>query len=204
MTCDDNEYKQGHFAIQGHNAENKIEAKGFYKMNKTIIHLNVLFVLFGICIVNGCQKKYPGENIDISKGWRFAPDENNVGVSKGWFATDFNDANWKVLDAGTKWEEQGFPDLDDYGWYRKSVVVPKAWKGKSVWLKFTAVNDAYTLYINGERVSFFGEANISVAARPTFTEISKTLKFGKANQISLQVNDWGGSGGLWRTGFAHH
>ncbi len=167
-------------------------------MNRILIQLNILFVLFGIAIVNGCQKKYTSESIDISKGWRFAPDEDNVGVSKGWFATDFNDAGWKVLDAGIKWEEQGFPDLDDYGWYRKSVVVPKEWRGKLVWLKFAAVNDAYTLYINGEKVSFFGEANISVAARPTFTELSKILKFGKANQITLQVNDWGGSGGLWR------
>ncbi len=167
-------------------------------MNRILIQLNILLVLFGIAIVNGCQKKYTSESIDISKGWRFAPDEDNVGVSKGWFATDFNDAGWKVLDAGIKWEEQGFPDLDDYGWYRKSVVVPKEWRGKLVWLKFAAVNDAYTLYINGEKVSFFGEANISVAARPTFTEISKKLNYGEENLVALQVNDWGGSGGLWR------
>jgi hypothetical protein len=138
------------------------------------------------------------KNIDLSKEWRFSPDENDIGTREKWFATNFDDSQWKLLDAGIKWEEQGYPDLDSYGWYRKSVEIPGNSKGKDVWLKFGGVNDAYTLYLNGEKLSFFGEANISVASRPTFTEISKNLNYGGANQITVQVNDWGGSGGLWR------
>ena len=33
MTYDDNEYKTGHFAIQGHNPGMKIEAKDLYYRN---------------------------------------------------------------------------------------------------------------------------------------------------------------------------
>ena len=155
-------------------------------------------IVLAFLIIAGCQQSIPPENIDLSKAWHFSPDENNIGLTEEWFAINFDDSQWKLLDAGLKWEEQGFPDLDSYAWYRKSVDIPKKWKGRDIWIKFEAVNDAYTLFINGEKISFFGEANISIATRPTFTEISKKLKYGKTNQITLQVNDWGGSGGLWR------
>ena len=146
----------------------------------------------------GCGKNSSLQNIDLSKGWYFSPDEDNIGMSENWSAVDFDDSGWIVINAGAKWEEQGFPDLDSYGWYRKKIDIPTKWSGEQIWLKFGAVNDSYTLFINGKKVSFFGEAKISVASRPTFTDVSKELNYGKSNQIAIQVNDWGGSGGLWR------
>lgn len=156
-----------------------------------------IFLLLLLAI--GCQLDKTPSSIDLSKEWHFAPDENNIGISESWFSVDFDDANWDILQAGKKWEVQGYAELDGYAWYRKTVDIPADWEGKGTWIKFEAVNDAYQLYINGEQVSFFGEANISVASRPTFTEISAKLNYGEANQITVQVNDWGGSGGLWRT-----
>lgn len=141
--------------------------------------------------------KVPAD-IDLSKAWRFAPDEDNLGISDNWFAIDFDDSAWDTIDAGEAWELQGYPNLDATGWYRKSVDVPKKWKGNPIWIKFGGVNDAYTLYVNGKKISYFGEANISFASRPTFTEISKHLRYGKSNQITVKVDDWGGKGGLWR------
>jgi hypothetical protein len=159
----------------------------------------ILTILALIILLSACQQKNSPESIEINNDWYFSPDENKQGASEGWYKTSFDDSNWSILQAGDKWENQGFKELDDLAWYRKKVVVPKEWKGKKVWLKFEAVNDAYELYINGESVSYFGAANISVASRPTFTEISEKLKFGEENQIALCVNDWGGSGGLWRS-----
>ena len=71
--------------------------------------------------------KVPAD-IDLSKAWRFAPDEDNLGISDNWFAIDFDDSAWDTIDAGEAWELQGYPDLDATGWYRKSVDVPKKWK----------------------------------------------------------------------------
>ncbi len=31
-----------------------------------------------------------------------------MGTSQKWFAVDFDDSQWKKLEAGIKWEEQGF------------------------------------------------------------------------------------------------
>lgn len=152
-----------------------------------------------LLMLTTCKEIATPKKIDLTEDWRFSPDEKNSGISEKWHTVDFDDSQWDILQAGDKWENQGYRELDAIGWYRKSIVVPKIWKGQKIWLKFEAVNDAYELFINGESVSIFGQANISVASRPTFTEISEHLNLGKLNLIAIRVNDWGGSGGLWRS-----
>jgi hypothetical protein len=175
-----------------------LETRLFLNRNIISNQLKSAMFIFILLFCVGCQQKLTIENIDLTDDWSFSPDENNIGMNHKWFAKGFDDSNWNTINAGTKWEEQGYPKLDALAWYRKTVEVPVNWKGKEIWIKFGAVNDAYELFVNGESVSYFGAANISVAARPTFTEISDKLKFGEANQITLKVDDWGGSGGLWR------
>ena len=51
-----------------------------------------------------------------------------------------------------KWEDQTYPDLDGYGWYRKTRSIPADWNGKDVWFKLGTVNDAYELFVNGKSV----------------------------------------------------
>jgi hypothetical protein len=78
------------------------------------------------------------------------------------------------------------------------VDIPAAWEGKKVWIKFGGVNDAYELFINGISVASFGQANVSFAGKPSVAEVSDRIKFGQPNLITVSVNDWGNSGGLWR------
>ena len=155
-------------------------------------------ILFILTLTMSCIKTDSPQTIDLLKNWRFSPDENNIGISEKWYTINFDDSQWDTLDAGKRWEEQGYPDLDSFGWYRKTVDIPADWKGKDIWLKFGGVNDAYELFINGESVSFFGEANITFADKPSFTKVTDKIKYGGANLITVRVNDWGNSGGLWR------
>jgi hypothetical protein len=155
-----------------------------------------------ICIVSllllaGCQHARIAETISMTDSWRFAPDEANSGPAADWHTPQFNDSQWDTLDAGLRWEDQGYKEMDGFGWYRKQVEIPAHWKGQRVWLKFGGVNDAYTLFVNGNEVSTFGAANISFAGKPSISEITEYLDFGAPNLIAVQVNDWGGSGGLW-------
>ncbi len=152
---------------------------------------------FLLALLYSCHSNIP-PTLDISKDWRFSPDTADIGMEQQWYAPDFNDAGWKTLDAGKRWEDQGYPGLDGYAWYRKTVKVPESWKGKKVWIKFGAVNDAYDLFVNGQEVSSYGASKYSFAGKPSFSEVSSVLKYGAPNQITLRVNDWGNSGGLWR------
>lgn len=157
-----------------------------------------LFFLLSILLFSSCITNDDPVTIDLSKNWHFSPDTNNLGMSEQWYSKKFDDSNWKVIDAGKRWEDVGYKNLDSYGWYRKVVDIPEYLKGKKTWIKFGGVNDAYELFINGESVSYFGEAKISVASRPTFTELSKHIVYGEPNLFTVRVNDWGNSGGLWR------
>ena len=163
-----------------------------YTDMKNYITIGVL----AIAMLGACT--HAPSTLDISKEWKFSPDTGNAGMQEQWYAPAFDDAGWKILDAGLRWEDQGYPDLDGYGWYRKTVTVPKQWKGKKVWIKFGAVNDAYDLFINGRQVSSYGASKYSFAGKPSFTEVSKDLLYGRSNLIAVRVNDWGNSGGLWR------
>ena len=160
------------------------------------IKLILLLLIFTLTI--SCVKSNSPETIDISKNWHFFPDENDIGMSEKWFNSDFDDSHWDKLDAGKRWEDQGYQDLDGYGWYRKTVEIPADWEGKDVFIKFAAINDAYDLFVNGEQVSSFGAANITFADKPSFTKLTDNIKYGDQNQITIRVNDWGNSGGLWR------
>jgi hypothetical protein len=155
------------------------------------------FIFAVLFITNAWSSGDTAKTLEISKGWRFSPDEKNSGRAEKWHAIDFDDSSWDIIDAGKPWEVQGFPDLDSYGWYRKVLHIPADWKGKEVWLKFSGVNDSYKLYVNGKLLTSFGDAEHTIFNRTTLTEIGRIINFGKENLIAVQVNDWGNSGGLW-------
>ena len=140
------------------------------------------------------------ETIDLSKSWRFSPDGKNIGMSEKWYALNFDDSQWDIIDAGKRWEDQGYPELDDCAWYRKVINIPSGWEGRSTWLKFTGVNDSYTLFVNGERIKAFNIGAVaSVGLFPTYAAVDDFLKYGGPNLITLKVNDVGGGGGLQRS-----
>ena len=163
---------------------------------KTKTKLSIILLMLAITV--SCVKNDSPKTIDLSKNWHFSPDEKNVGISEEWFSHNFDDTKWDILDAGTIWEDQGYPDLDGYAWYRKTVDIPADWKGKDVYVKFAAVNDSYDLFINGEELSTFGVKNVTFAHKPSFKKVTDKLKYGYSNLITIRVNDWGHSGGLWR------
>ena len=156
-----------------------------------------VFILFMLVFIVSCKNTDTPETIDLTKDWLFSPDENNIGISEKWFSTTFNDSKWNTIDAGKDWEVQGYPDLDGYGWYRKTVDIPADWEGREIWLKFSGVNDSYRLFINGKFLTSFGDAENTIFNSSTLSELSRVLKFGEENLITVQVNDWGNSGGIW-------
>ena len=154
--------------------------------------------LISLLFITACQQSKSPLTIDLSNSWRFSPDENNIGTSEKWYSDNFDDSKWAVIDAGKNWEDQGYPELDSFGWYRKNVEIPLEWRGEDIWLKFGGVNDAFELFFNGEFISSFGNTAISVAGKPSIIKIDKRIKYGENNLIAVKVNDWGNSGGLWR------
>ena len=163
---------------------------------KLITKLSI--ILFILTLTMSCVKNDSPETIDLSKNWQFSPDEKNIGITEKWYSVNYDDSNWDKLDAGKRWEDQGYPNLDGDAWYRKIVDIPADWRGKDVYVKFAAVNDTYDFFVNGEQLSTFGVANVTFSDKTSFKKVTDKLKYGDSNLITLRINDWGNSGGLWR------
>ncbi len=136
--------------------------------------------------------------ISLQTDWLFKPDPDDKGSPEAWYALDYDDSAWSSIDAGKRWEAQGFPDVDGFAWYRKWVDVPAEWDGKDIWFISAGINDSYVLYCNGTRVNSFGdEGNVCTAELATAAILGGRMKPGEKNLLAIRVLDWGNSGGLW-------
>lgn len=134
--------------------------------------------------------------INITPGWRFSPDPEGIGSEEGWYSPEFNPDDWKIIDGGLSWEEQGFPDYDGISWYRKLITVPHNWQGKNVYALFGGVHDYFELYINGERIGSYGSPDNIMAENRVVTDVGRYIRVGKGNLFALKVINVEGKGGL--------
>ena len=156
---------------------------------------SMLIIIAGIYMT--CSVAWGGETIDLTEGWRFAPDTDQKGLDKGWQTPGFDDSSWVTLKAGVRWEDQGFPKLDGHAWYRKRILVPATMRSDHIWLNLGGLNDSGVVYCNGQKVGVFGEENRSSMARiPLAVDFASTIRWGEENLVAIQVFDMGNSGGL--------
>jgi hypothetical protein len=165
---------------------------GFTCMSVVLFAGMLLLLHAGICAAGDTR-------LDLTSGWRFRPDADNVGFAEGWHTASYSDHDWAVLDAGKRWEDQGFPDVDGYAWYRRRVDVPESWRGEKVWLVIGGANDACEVFCNGELINTYGDdKELSVNSTPIIVDLSRSIHFGQSNVVAVKCYDWGASGGLWR------
>jgi hypothetical protein len=137
----------------------------------------------------------------VSRVWLFKPDPRNEGLSLGWQSPSLaTESDWKDIRIGAYWESQGYPDLDDWAWYRLWVDIPEAWKECPVYLSFEGVDDMYELYVNG---SFAGKCGDKATRQDalnvkTSHDISRFVNPGQKALIAVRVQDWQGAGGIYR------
>src|SRR3569833_3112137 len=108
-------------------------------------------------------------------------------------AADFNDAAWRKLDVPHDFSVEGeFSRTNASGtgflptgiaWYRKSFVVPAAWKSKMVEIEFDGVSMNSEVWINGHALGKRPYAFSSFAY-----ELTPYLKVGGTNVIAVRVD----------------
>ena len=134
---------------------------------------------------------------DLRGAWKFeiGDDSSRAGVR-------YDDRSWVEIRVPARWEDEGFPGYDGYGWYRKQVWIPLEWKGKTLFLKLGKVDDVDEVYINGVFMAFTGEfppkfeTGYSVSRQYAIPEYC--LKFGAENVIAVRVYDDQMEGGITR------
>src|ERR1700761_3160705 len=113
--------------------------------------LFMLTALFAVLFL-----KAAAQEISIDKGWKL-----NIGDSTQWASPIYNDQNWKSADLSKPWEQQGYPKVDGFGWYRLHLVIPSSIKDKSflkdsLRLKLNDVDDNDEVYLNGQLIAKYG------------------------------------------------
>ncbi|MFH0965527.1 MAG: hypothetical protein V2A58_16125, partial [Planctomycetota bacterium] len=140
------------------------------------------------------EKKAHGQVLlQLPTTWLFRKDPEGVGEKERWFAPGPREEGWKPLATNTFW-----PELIGEGWYRIDAVIPPG-EGEKVWLVFGAVDENYTLWINGERIG----DNLSAPGelvwdKAVAEEITGRYKPRENNTIVVRVTNKAGGGGIWK------
>lgn len=133
--------------------------------------------------------------IDLNGRWKFS-----IGDNANWMKTGFNDKSWESIKVPSSWEDQGFHGYDGIAWYRKSVVIPSGFKGKSLSLDLGRIDDVDQVYFNGELIGISGsfppDYSTAYNAWRKYTIPENLIRFGSENLISVRVYDAELSGGI--------
>lgn len=178
-------------------------------------HLLILGVAAGCALLRGAEPPtLPLLWGNLDGAWRFTTDPDEKGDREGWHTPGFDDSAWRELRVPGLWEPQGvteprpgqapqakgtlpWTDYDGVAWYRRTVVVPAAWRGQALILQLGAVDDLDRTYVNGTLVGETSrEARQPSARLRRYGVPAALVRYGEANTIAIQVRDLGGPGGI--------
>jgi cephalosporin-C deacetylase-like acetyl esterase len=157
------------------------------------IRLSLALCLFGMTTALHGQSLLKHE-------WKF-----NTGDDLTWAQSGFDDSDWRAMEAGSTWENQGLGTYDGFGWYRQQVMVPEslekdAVKNGGLMLYLGRIDDCDVSYWNGEVIGQTGKMPPGYASgygedRAYAIPVEK-VHWGELNTIAVRVYDGGGGGGI--------
>jgi len=97
---------------------------------------------------------------------------------------------------------------DGVGWYRREITVPPDWRGQRVFLRFGAVDQQATVWLDGQRI---GEHRVAYV--PFELDITEQVRWGQPQTLTVRAVDLGDraypkgkqqgwytpTGGIWQT-----
>ena len=127
-------------------------------------------------VVNPVLGNELGSVVSLRGEWEFSANGYNLGRNSIWWPA-YKEKTWsgvRPIQVPACWEAQGVgdPGMGDSwdqkgdhnakpirhkhmgsGWYRKTVKIPAAWKGKRVWLKIGGVKSMGWFWVNDRQVA---------------------------------------------------
>jgi hypothetical protein len=131
-------------------------------------------------------------SVELAGPWKF-----HIGDDPAWAETDFNDSNWENLDLtrgsnglALGWTARGHAGYSGYAWYRLQVDVQGAKRSLALEMPDN-FDDAYQVFINGQRVGEFGKFTphgvTAYSSLPTAFRLPKGVRDGK---VTIAIRTW--------------
>ncbi|HUL44823.1 MAG TPA: alpha-galactosidase [Bacteroidota bacterium] len=137
-----------------------------------------------------------GALLKLDHIWKIA-----AGDSMAYADPKCDDGSWKAIPVPSHWEDQGFPGLDGYVWYRLKFMAPASWHRGSLRFSFARIDDCDQTYLNGTLIGSTGDFppnyNSEWAKFRVYTIPENTVNWGGENVLAVRVYDGGGPGGIY-------
>jgi alpha-glucosidase (family GH31 glycosyl hydrolase) len=125
----------------------------------------------------------PTFDLDVSQGWSFVEDPQDLGLSQHWYADHRREVRWQPIRAGLSWEQQGHHNYHGVGWYRTTMQLP-AKLPTPLYLYLGEVGSRYRIFVNGHEATHSYD---HWPRRLTYTDIAPYVTAGEQNDIVLRV-----------------
>lgn len=146
--------------------------------------------------------------------WKFKFFKNPSSRNMDFYEENYDVSNWDEIKVPGNWQMQGYDyaqytnflypwmpqgviipphaptDYNPVGEYRRTFTIPDDWTNTPVYISFQGVESAFYVWVNGHEVGYSEDSYT-----PAEFDISKYLKPGEENSISVEVYRW--SDGSW-------
>lgn len=155
------------------------------------------------------EKSLSGRYMSLEGMWKFSFVKNHNDAPKGFYAPGYDDASWGTFPVPGLFEMNGYGDRIykniGYAWatqfasrppyieeknnytgsYRRTVSIPKEWKGQRIVMHVGSATSNLTLWVNGREVGYSEDSKDAVEF-----DLTSYLKPGEDNLICMQVMRW--------------
>ena len=137
------------------------------------------------------------EAIPLPKdAWRFHLDPERNGHTKKWYEAGLDDSAWDTISIEQAWQKAGYEYIG-VSWYRRWIELPAKPDHTAADLSFQGVDECAWVWVNGQYV---GDHDIGPAGwdKPFLLDVTKVLKWGERNQITVRAMNTAHAGGIWQ------
>jgi hypothetical protein len=168
----------------------KVASRFLSTVSVPIIHacaLATLSVVFCASPSKAAEEKPESGVVSLEGDWKFSRDKEDKGLAGGFASLEFDDSAWEQLRVPGAYNHQGHGGYLGVSWYRLTVKVPAAWKGKPVFLQLPPVDDSDETFWNGKKIGGLGAKKFM---EPRFYPVpADNINWGGDNVIAVRVTN---------------
>lgn len=128
--------------------------------------------------------------------WRFRLDPERKGHTAKWYAPGLDDSAWDTISIEQAWQKAGYEYIG-VSWYRRWIELPEKPEHAAADISFQGVDESAWVWVNGQYV---GDHDVGATGwdKPFLLDVTKVLKWGEKNQITVRAMNTAHAGGIWR------